>query len=30
MMNGCQVEGKRLKVQLKKGEGVPNYLAPYV
>jgi CUG-BP- and ETR3-like factor len=30
MMNGCQVGGKRLKVQLKKGEGIPNYLLPYV
>ena len=30
MMNGCQVSGKRLKVQLKKGEGVPNFFVPYV
>ena len=30
MMNGCQIAGKRLKVQLKKGEEVPNYLVPYV
>lgn len=29
LMNGCQIGGKRLKVQLKKGEGSSGYPFPY-